>query len=54
MNRDEKSSEAKKRAQSGNGLIPKHGGYKHTKTWQLADLIYDVTVRFSCCTSAFI
>lgn len=28
------------------GLIPKHGGYKNTKTWQLADLIYDVTVRF--------
>ena len=27
-------------------LIPKHGGYKNTKTWQLADLIYDVTVRF--------
>ncbi|MDD5707755.1 MAG: four helix bundle protein [Kiritimatiellae bacterium] len=27
-------------------LIPKHGGYEHTKTWQLADLIYDVTVRF--------
>lgn len=27
-------------------LIPKHGGYENTKTWQLADLIYDVTVRF--------
>lgn len=27
-------------------LIPKHGGYANTKTWQLADLIYDVTVRF--------
>ncbi|MBM4162895.1 MAG: four helix bundle protein [Lentisphaerae bacterium] len=27
-------------------LIPKHGGYEHTKSWQLADLIYDVTVRF--------
>lgn len=27
-------------------LIPKYGGYKNTKTWQLADLIYDVTVRF--------
>ncbi len=27
-------------------LIPKHGGYERTKTWQLADLIYDVTVRF--------
>ena len=30
----------------GEKLIPKHGGYKNTKTWQLADLIYDVTVRF--------
>ena len=27
-------------------LIPKHGGYRNTKTWQLADLIYDITVRF--------
>ncbi len=27
-------------------LIPKHGGYENTKTWQLADLIYDLTVRF--------
>ena len=30
----------------GDSLIPKHGGYKNTRTWQLADLIYDVTVRF--------
>jgi four helix bundle suffix protein len=28
------------------GLIPKHGGYRNTRTWQLADLIYDITVRF--------
>ncbi len=28
------------------GLIPKHGGYENTKTWQLADLICDVTVRY--------
>ncbi|MEI7634601.1 MAG: four helix bundle protein [bacterium] len=27
-------------------LIPKHGGYENTKTWQLADMIYDITVRF--------
>ena len=27
-------------------LIPRHAGYRNTKTWQLADLIYDVTVRF--------
>lgn len=30
----------------GDGLIPRHGGFRNTKTWQLADLIYDVTVRF--------
>ena len=27
-------------------LIPKHGGYRKLKTFQLAQLIYDVTVRF--------
>lgn len=27
-------------------LIPKHGGYRRLKTFQLAQLIYDVTVRF--------
>ncbi len=33
-------------ASEGDKLIPKHGGYEHTKTWQLADLIYDITARF--------
>jgi len=28
------------------GLIPKHGGYRNLKTFQLAELIYDITVRF--------
>ncbi len=28
------------------GLIPPHGGYRKLKTFQLAELIYDVTVRF--------
>lgn len=27
-------------------VIPKHGGYQNLKTFQLAQLIYDVTVRF--------
>jgi hypothetical protein len=27
-------------------LIPKHGGYRNLKTFRLAELIYDVTVRF--------
>ena len=28
------------------GLIPKHGGYRKLKSFQLAQLVYDVTVRF--------
>lgn len=27
-------------------LIPKHGGYRDLKTFQLGRLIYDITVRF--------
>jgi four helix bundle suffix protein len=27
-------------------LIPKHGGYRHLKSLQVAQLVYDVTVRF--------
>jgi hypothetical protein len=27
-------------------LIPKHGGYRKLKSFQVAQLIYDVTVRF--------
>ena len=27
-------------------LIPQHGGYRNLKTFQIAQLIYDVTVRF--------
>jgi four helix bundle suffix protein len=28
------------------GLIPKHGSYRHLKSFQIAQLAYDVTVRF--------
>jgi four helix bundle suffix protein len=28
-------------------LIPEHGGYRHLKSFQLAQLIYDITVRFA-------
>jgi len=28
------------------GLIPKHGGYSNLKSFQLARLVYDLTVRF--------
>ena len=27
-------------------LIPRHGGYRHLKTFQVARLVYDLTVRF--------
>lgn len=27
-------------------LIPKHGGYHHLKSFQIAQLVYDITVRF--------
>ncbi len=30
----------------GQGLIPKHGGFRHLKSFQVAQLAYDVTVRF--------
>jgi four helix bundle suffix protein len=30
----------------GEGLIPKHGGYRNLKSFQIAQLVYDVTVRF--------
>ena len=32
---------------SKNSIIPPHGGYRKLKTFQLGQLIYDVTVRFS-------
>lgn len=28
------------------GLIPKHGGYRKLKSFQISQLVYDVTVRF--------
>lgn len=33
-------------AQSSENLIPKHGGYRKLRTFQLARLIYDITIRF--------
>ena len=27
-------------------LIPKHGGYRKLKSFQIAQLVYDLTVRF--------
>ena len=34
------------RSHSDEPLIPKHGGYRSLKTFQLAEVIYDVTVLF--------
>lgn len=31
------------------GLIPKHGGYRKLKSFQIAQLVYDLTVRFCDC-----
>src|SRR5512147_2750751 len=31
---------------SGGPLIPPHGGYRKLKSFQVAQLVYDVTVRF--------
>lgn len=28
------------------GIIPKHGGYRNLKTFQIAQLIFDITLRF--------
>ena len=32
--------------EQGEPLIPKHGGFRHLKGFQVAQLVYDVTVRF--------
>lgn len=32
--------------EASEGLIPKHGGYRKLKSFQIAQLVYDVTVRF--------
>jgi four helix bundle suffix protein len=31
---------------SDEGLIPKHGGYRRLKSFQIAQLVFDITVRF--------
>jgi hypothetical protein len=32
--------------QTEESLIPQHGGYRKLKSFQVAQLVYDVTVRF--------
>jgi four helix bundle suffix protein len=36
----------KRNAKPPEPLIPKHGGYRNLKSFQLAQLVYDLTVRF--------
>jgi len=36
----------KRRDEKQEPLIPKHGGYRKLKSFQLAQLVYDITVRF--------
>jgi hypothetical protein len=35
-----------KTAANPGGLIPLHGGYRKLKSFRVAELVYDVTVRF--------
>jgi four helix bundle suffix protein len=47
MEKRGKNTDEHRRARTGDeGLIPKHGGFRKLKTFQLAEVIYDVTVRF--------
>jgi len=47
MEKRVKNTDEHGRPRTGNeGLIPKHGGFRKLKTFQLAEVIYDVTVRF--------
>lgn len=39
-------SQQEKKGTVAEPLIPKHGGYRKLKSFQLAQLVYDVTVRF--------
>ncbi len=39
-------SKREMRSKTSEGLIPKHGGYRNLKSFQIAQLVYDVTVRF--------
>jgi len=46
MKRQENSWHGDDPAESSEELIPKHGGYRKLKSFQVARLVYDVTVRF--------
>jgi four helix bundle suffix protein len=43
---NQKRPQGQREGAAGEKLIPKHGGYRNLKSFQLAQLVYDVTVRF--------
>ena len=44
---DTMDATVQKRAMPHEPFIPKHGGYRHLKSFQVAQLAYDVTMRFA-------
>jgi four helix bundle suffix protein len=46
MKKDEKNTDKHGLTRTEEGLIPKHGGFRNLKTFQLSELIYDVTFLF--------
>jgi len=46
MKKEEKNTDRHGLARIEEGLIPKHGGFRNLKTFQLSGLIYDVTFLF--------
>lgn len=46
MDGSDKSGQNGRRDAKHEPLIPKHGGYRNLKSFQIAQLVYDVTVRF--------
>jgi four helix bundle suffix protein len=43
---DRNKREGQEKGKAMEPLIPKHGGYRKLKSFQIAQLVYDVTVRF--------
>jgi hypothetical protein len=43
---DRNKREGQEKGKAKESLIPKHGGYRKLKSFQIAQLVYDMTVRF--------
>ena len=46
MNEQKKPDGRGAKKKQVDGLIPRHGGYRNLKSFQIAQLVYDITVRF--------